>query len=80
MEIRIATMADCSTITRLVAESARGLGKPDYTDKVIEAVLKGIWGWAAPSMLPVFVNFIDAVDSPAGTTSDDVMTVRSMPR
>lgn len=37
-------MADCPAITRLVAESARGLGKPDYTDEVIEAALKGIWG------------------------------------
>jgi GNAT superfamily N-acetyltransferase len=43
-EIRLATMADCPAITRLVAESARGLGKPDYTDEVIEAALKGIWG------------------------------------
>ena len=37
-------MADCPAITRLVAESARGLGKPDYSDEVIEAALKGIWG------------------------------------
>jgi GNAT superfamily N-acetyltransferase len=44
MEIRLATMADCPAITRLVAESARGLGKPDYSDEVIEAALKGIWG------------------------------------
>jgi GNAT superfamily N-acetyltransferase len=43
-EIRLATMADCAAITRLVAESARGLGKPDYSDEVIEAALKGIWG------------------------------------
>lgn len=44
IEIRPATMADCPTIIRLIAESARGLGKPDYSDDVIEAALKGIWG------------------------------------
>lgn len=44
IEIRPATMADCATISALVAESARSLGKPDYTDDVIEAALKGIWG------------------------------------
>lgn len=37
-------MADCPAITGLIAESARGLGKPDYTDDVIEAALQGIWG------------------------------------
>ncbi len=44
VEIRVATMADCPAITQLIAESARGLGKPDYTDEVIDAALKGIWG------------------------------------
>jgi len=44
IEIRLATMKDCPTITQIIAESARGLGKPDYTDDVIEAALKGIWG------------------------------------
>lgn len=37
-------MADCPAITRLIAESARGLGKADYSDEVIDAALKGIWG------------------------------------
>jgi len=44
LEIQTATMADCPSITRLIAESARGLGKPDYTDDVIDAALQGIWG------------------------------------
>lgn len=44
IEIRVATMADCPTISQLIAESARGLGKPDYSDDVIEAALQGIWG------------------------------------
>lgn len=37
-------MEDCPAITELIAESAHGLGRPDYTDKVIEAALRGIWG------------------------------------
>lgn len=44
LRIRTATVADCPAITRLIAESARGLGKPDYSDDVIDAALKGIWG------------------------------------
>ncbi len=44
IEIRAATMDDCPAITRIIAESARVLGKPDYTDDEIEAALKGPWG------------------------------------
>jgi hypothetical protein len=32
-------MADCPAITQLIAESARGLGKPDYSDDVSEDLL-----------------------------------------
>jgi GNAT superfamily N-acetyltransferase len=42
--IRQATMADASDIATLVAESARALGRPDYSDDVIEAALRSIWG------------------------------------
>lgn len=44
IEIRTATMADCAEISRLVSESARRLGRADYSDEVIEAALQGIWG------------------------------------
>ncbi|MEE8426213.1 MAG: GNAT family N-acetyltransferase [Woeseiaceae bacterium] len=44
VEIRVATMDDCQAIERIIAESARVLGKPDYSDDEIEAALKGPWG------------------------------------
>src|SRR6188474_2692402 len=42
--IRRATMADSSDISKLIAESARELGRSDYSDVVIEAALKCAWG------------------------------------
>src|SRR5947207_8766919 len=42
--IRRATMADALDISKLIAESARELGRPDYSDDVIEAALKSAWG------------------------------------
>jgi len=42
--IRRATMADASEIAKLIAESARELGRSDYSDDVIEAALKSVWG------------------------------------
>jgi GNAT superfamily N-acetyltransferase len=42
--IRQATVADTSDISALIAESARGLGRADYSDDVIEAALKSVWG------------------------------------
>lgn len=44
VEIRVATMDDCPAIARIIAESARVLGRPDYSDDEIEAALKGPWG------------------------------------
>jgi GNAT superfamily N-acetyltransferase len=42
--IRLATMADASDISKLIAESARELGQSDYSDEVIEAALLSVWG------------------------------------
>jgi hypothetical protein len=42
--IRRATMADSLDISKLIAESARELGKEDYRDEVLEAALTGVWG------------------------------------
>jgi len=42
--IRRATLADSSDISTLIAESARELGRSDYSDDVIEAALKSAWG------------------------------------
>src|SRR6476661_5304399 len=42
--IRRATMADAADISALIAESARELGRSDYSDDVIEAALKSAWG------------------------------------
>ena len=44
LTIRRATMADASDISTLVGESARALGRSDYSDAVIEAALKSVWG------------------------------------
>ena len=37
-------MADALEISKLIEESARELGKSDYSDDVIEAALRGAWG------------------------------------
>jgi GNAT superfamily N-acetyltransferase len=42
--IRLATIEDCPDISELVAESARGLARSDYSDHVIEAALRSVWG------------------------------------
>jgi GNAT superfamily N-acetyltransferase len=42
--IRHATVTDASDISKLIAESARELGRSDYSDDVIEAALKSAWG------------------------------------
>ena len=42
--IRRATMADAPDISRLIAESARELGRSDYSDDIIEAALESAWG------------------------------------
>ena len=42
--IRRATMADALDISKLIAESARELGRSDYSVDVIEAALKSAWG------------------------------------
>ena len=42
--IRRATVADASDISNLIADSARELGRSDYSDDVIEAALKSAWG------------------------------------
>ncbi len=39
-----ATVADASDISKLIAESARELGRSDYSDDLIEAALKSVWG------------------------------------
>jgi GNAT superfamily N-acetyltransferase len=42
--IRRAIMADASGISKLIAESARELGRSDYSEELIEAALKSAWG------------------------------------
>jgi GNAT superfamily N-acetyltransferase len=42
--IRPATTADATGISQLIAESARVLGRSDYSDEIIEAALKSAWG------------------------------------
>ncbi len=42
--IRRATSADASDISALIADSARALGASDYSDDLIEAALKSVWG------------------------------------
>ena len=46
--IRRATTADTSNISKLIAESARGLGRSDYSDEIIEAALTSAWGLDTP--------------------------------
>ena len=42
--LRVATLADVSALEALIARSARGLGRTDYTEAQIEAALAGTWG------------------------------------
>jgi GNAT superfamily N-acetyltransferase len=42
--LRKATLDDTPALERLIAESARGLSQPDYTDVQIEASLGTAWG------------------------------------
>jgi len=42
--IRRATLADASAISALIAESARALGRSDYSAEIIEAALGSAWG------------------------------------
>jgi hypothetical protein len=42
--IRRATVADALNISKLIAESARELGRSDYSDDLIEAALKNACG------------------------------------
>jgi hypothetical protein len=42
--LRKATLDDTPTLERLIAESARGLSRHDYTDAQIEAALGTAWG------------------------------------
>lgn len=42
--IRLATPEDCAAVSEVIAESARALGRADYTEEEIEAALQGVWG------------------------------------
>lgn len=42
--LRAARLDDVPVLERLIAASARGLGRPDYSDEQIEAALSGAWG------------------------------------
>src|SRR5215216_2638357 len=42
--LRAATLSDIPILTRVIAESARGLGRADYTEQQIEAALGTAWG------------------------------------
>ena len=42
--LRLATLDDCPALAELIARSARGLGRPDYTDAQIEGALQGAFG------------------------------------
>lgn len=44
IELRTAVDADCDLIRATIAESARTLGRTDYTRAQIEAALGGVWG------------------------------------
>jgi N-acetylglutamate synthase-like GNAT family acetyltransferase len=44
INIRKAELKDCAEIGQLIAESARRLGKCHYSEKEIEAALRGAWG------------------------------------
>ena len=44
LRLRTATLGDVETLRELIAQSARELGREDYTAKQIEAALKGAWG------------------------------------
>jgi hypothetical protein len=42
--LRVAPLADVPVLQTLIAASARGLGRADYTEAQIEAALGGAWG------------------------------------
>jgi GNAT superfamily N-acetyltransferase len=42
--MRVANLRDAGPLRELIEESARGLGKGDYSTEQIEAALKGAWG------------------------------------
>ena len=42
--VRRATLADRAALERLIAESARGLSRGDYTDEQVEAALRSVFG------------------------------------
>jgi GNAT superfamily N-acetyltransferase len=43
--LRRATLADCPAVAELIAESARGLGRREYTDRQIESAIEtGVFG------------------------------------
>lgn len=44
LRIRDATLNDVDALSELIGESARGLGRAEYTGEQIEAALKGAWG------------------------------------
>ena len=42
--IRRATLEDRAALERLIAESARGLSRGDYSDEQVEAALASVFG------------------------------------
>lgn len=42
--LRLATLDDVASLKTLIAESARGLGRDDYSPEQIEGALEGAWG------------------------------------
>lgn len=42
--IRAATLADVAVLRQVIAESARGLTRGDYSEAQVEAALQGAWG------------------------------------
>jgi len=44
MNFRVATLDDVPHLQKLIEQSARALGRNDYTEAQIEAALKGAWG------------------------------------
>lgn len=43
-QLRLANLGDVSALSALIAQSARSLGRADYTPEQIEAALEGAWG------------------------------------
>lgn len=50
-ELRKATLADRAAIQRLIADSARGLSRADYTDQQIEAAIATVFGFDSDLVL-----------------------------